>query len=89
MAIKVTIGESKTQEEKPFPKFMQDKHGNIVFAIGKNNNSEEQYYYKVVYIKGFEFSEFSTVGSFCDEFNLFNSDNPYFDYNEPITLQNQ
>jgi hypothetical protein len=86
MAIKVTIGESITQEEKPFPKFMRDKHGNIIFVIGKNNNSEEQYHYKVIYIKGFEFS---TVGHFCDEFDLFSSYNPYFDYNEPITLQNK
>jgi hypothetical protein len=84
MAIKVTIGESKTQNEKPFPKFMQDKHGHIVFAI--EENSEESNHYKVIYIKGFEFS---TVGHFYDEFNLFSSGNPYFDYNEPITLQNQ
>jgi hypothetical protein len=84
MAIKVTIGESKTQDEKPFPKFMKDKHGHIVFAI--EENSEESNQYRVIYIKGFEFSD---IGKFCEEFYLFDSTNPYFDYNEPITLQNQ
>ena len=31
--INVTIGESKTQEEKPFPKLMKSKGGRIVFMI--------------------------------------------------------
>jgi hypothetical protein len=84
MAIKVTIGESKTQEKKPFPKFMQDKHGHIVFAI--EENCEESNHYKVIYIKGFALSD---IGHFYDEFYLFSPENPYFDYNEPITLQNQ
>ena len=85
MAIKVTIGESNTQEEKPFPKFMKDQNDRIVFVIGKNNDSEEQYHYRVIYIKGFEFSD---SGKFTEEFYLFNSENPFTDYNEPITLQN-
>ena len=86
MAIKVTIGESKTQDEKPFPKFMKDQYDKIVFAIGENNDSEESNHYRVIYIKGFEFSD---IGKFCEEFYLFDSTNPFFDYNEPITLQNQ
>lgn len=31
MAIKVTVGEQKTQNEKPFPKLMTSKAGRIVF----------------------------------------------------------
>ena len=31
--IKVTVGEQKTQEAKPFPKLMKSKTGRIVFML--------------------------------------------------------
>lgn len=73
MAIKVTVGEQKTQNELPFPKFMKSSNGRIVFMIS--------------YGKGFllnrvsnndipKYSELWFMGDFAD-------------YNEPITLQNE
>ena len=37
MSVKVTIGESKTQEAKPFPKLMKTDGGRIVFMISSTN----------------------------------------------------
>ena len=75
MAVNVTIGESKPQEEKPFPKLMRAyKNGLIVFFIDKGlgfvlnspDNSRE-------------------VGYYSEAFFMEN----YTDFNEPLTLQNQ
>jgi len=77
--IKVTLGEVKTQEEKPFPKLMISKNtGRLVFFLSKYDGlqmntvthpdtSEE--YRSPHYSSSWVSSEFT-------------------DYNEPITLQN-
>lgn len=80
MAIKVTVGEQKTQE-KPFPKFVALGLGvgGLFLAI-----SEKQI---LCIDKGGSVWE---DGQYCEghmEYR-FDDDN-FYDYNEPITLQNQ
>ena len=73
MSIKVTIGESKTQEEKPFPKLMSTEYGTIVLMVKYGCGvvvHERSYCYGVGH-----YSEHWQPKSFTD-------------YNEPITLQN-
>lgn len=77
MAIKVTLGEAQTQEEKPFPKLMiskvtgnivlfhSNKKGTVVF-LGENNGTY-------------------CLGEYRDDLNIGN----FTDYNEQITLQNK
>jgi len=74
--IKVTIGESKPQE-KPFPKLMIGECKTIVLALSKNENSDKTYTVLRV----------GDCKLLCN-FSLFNSVNPFADYNEPITIQN-
>jgi hypothetical protein len=76
MAINVTLGEVKPQEEKPFPKLMKGSEGTLVmfFKSGQgtviSTNKPNIPLLTGEYYKGFTMSEFT-------------------DYNEPITLQNQ
>ena len=75
MAVNVMIGESKTQEEKPFPKLMRAyTNGLTVFFIDKGlgfvlnspDNSRE-------------------VGYYSETFFMEN----FTDFNEPLTIQNK
>ena len=75
MAVNVTIGESKPQNSKPYPKLMRSYiNGLIVFFIDKGcgfvlnspDNSREVGYYSETY--------------FMENFT---------DFNEPLTIQNQ
>lgn len=75
MAINVTIGESKTQEAKPFPKLMKfTEHNTIVFlekhSCGMIINADGFYQGCVGYATNFPMELL-------------------VDFNEPITLQNQ
>ena len=76
--IKVTVGEQKTQSEKPFPKFMINRELNsVILAIGISGN----------FIKGTLLSAGSSIdesGEYFDKWAALN----FTDYNEPITLQN-
>ena len=75
--IKVTLGEVKTQEEKPFPKLMIGKYNCIILAI----DEDEGHYYGTLIYKG---SSDDTLGEFSYQWKK-----KYFsDYNDPITLQN-
>ena len=77
--IKVTLGKLKTQEEKPFPKLMKNKDGEIFFFVRRNyglpltdiSDGRWPYHDK-------DFADFSTVAS----------KHEFTDYNEPVTLQN-
>ena len=73
MSIKVTIGESKTQSDKPFPKLMQSKETGIIVlmtrhASGTVVNKNEHWH----------------IGYASSGWNM----DVFCDYNEPITLQN-
>jgi hypothetical protein len=75
MAIKVTIGESKTQDEKPFPKLMQGISGTIVLFQQTKKG------FVVNAVEGVCF----IIGEYSDDWAM----HKFTDYNEPITLQNQ
>lgn len=79
--INVTVGEQKTQEEKPFPKLMIGKDSEdytIIYAIGKYENGGIQGVCISTTCKDNYHGEYYTDWDF-----------DYFtDYNEPITLQN-
>lgn len=71
--INVTIGESKTQSEKPFPKIMKSKYsGAIVFFISNE--------------RGYILVEGRDIKYDTSEFGW--AMNNFTDFNEPITLQN-
>lgn len=72
--IKVTLGEVKPQEVKPFPKLMETKSGSIV-EVHENKDSGG---YIGIYRSG------PCKDQVSMSFNL----NGSTDYNEPITLQN-
>lgn len=74
MAINVTLGEVKTQEEKPFPKLMKAKNASSNFIVlffspqkGTCMTSSGDY------VVGEEYNGACTT---------------FTDYNEPITIQN-
>jgi hypothetical protein len=72
--INVTIGESKPQEEKPFPKLMEDNNGEIFYMV------RERY---GLPITGISWSFFQK--DFAD---FSQNARTFTDYNEPITIQN-
>lgn len=79
--INVTIGESKTQEVKPFPKLMIGEYGTIIEVLQLPN---EHGCAHVVIRKSNQFP----IG-FRADFRLKGSVEMFDkDYNEPITLQN-
>jgi hypothetical protein len=71
--IKVTIGESKTQE-KPFPKLMQNKNGCIRLVF------EDLSSLILVSVEGDNFFYYNHK----NDYDL----SKFTDYNEPITIQN-
>lgn len=74
MSLKVTIGESKTQSEKSFPKLMKSKLTGCIVYFTKPE-------YGLVVVEGESKSTFDTR---ADGWNM-----EYFtDFNESITLQN-
>lgn len=80
--INVTIGESKTQKVKPFPKLMKCTgdswaKGSIVFFISPKNGIRLTSSYE---------GDMSNP-AFDGIFNSWDMSN-FTDYNEPITLQN-
>ena len=80
--INVTIGESKTQNEKPFPKLMKCigdswAKGSIVFFI----RPEKGIRLTSSYEGDMSNPEFDSIVNSWDMSN-------FTDYNEPITLQN-
>lgn len=77
--IKVTVGEQKTQSNKPFPKLMiateigiPDKGIIVLFSSERNG--------VVVYTP----NDYREVGYMSDSFLM----KFFSDYNEPVTLQN-
>lgn len=73
--INVTVGEQKTQSEKPFPKLMKSEvSGAIVYFTKKS--------YGLVIVESNDTG--GTFGSQVDGWYMSN----FTDYNEPITLQN-
>lgn len=75
--IKVTVGEQKTQSEKPFPKF-------VVYDGGKNIVELWEHPIEKGVLIGIHRSG-EHKGLICLGFNC---DESCTDYNEPITLQN-
>lgn len=77
MAINVTLGEVKTQNNKPFPKLM------------KWNKPERELVVLFQSLKSgtvlFSTSIHWRMGDASDDFDM----SQFTDYNEPITLQNQ
>ena len=72
--INVTLGEVKTQEEKPFPKLMINSDRRIVVLMSESCVGT------VVYSK----IETYQIGHYSEGWGMHN----FTDYNEPITLQN-
>lgn len=72
--INVTIGESKTQSEKPFPKLMIHSGKKIIVLMLKNKCGSVLYSTSSAYGIGYYSEDWSTEN--------------FTDYNEPITLQN-
>jgi hypothetical protein len=73
--IKVTVGEQKTQSEKPFPKLMKSKVSGAIVYFTKES-------YGLVIIESY-----GTGGDFNSSASGWNMTN-FTDYNEPITIQN-
>lgn len=79
--IKVTVGEQKTQSEKPFPKLMtlsDEKGTTIVFMLNKNGDGNGVHSNHQTW--DFKGESFYKTGPWDIE--------DFTDYNEPITLQN-
>ena len=73
--INVTIGESKTQSVKSFPKLMKSNSGRIVFMISCRGGTSE----------GFQLNDAcNEKPHFCSCFCI----EDFTDFNEPITIQN-
>ncbi len=89
--IKVTVGEQKTQSEKPFPKLMIGMNRPVIvlmlepkIGIVIKPNGYYDIGYKSASFAIESFTDYLEHGYYSDEWNM-----PYFiDYNEPITLQN-
>lgn len=78
--INVTVGEQKTQSEKPFPKLMICKEDGIIILVRCKVTRDE---YEVCYING------DKAGLTSKKFLLYSKDGRKFtDFNKPITLQN-
>lgn len=71
--IKVTLGEVKPQEEKPFPKLMKHNNSDLIVLF-------QRYKEGVVLYSG----SGHEVGENSKTWNIEN----FTDYNEPITIQN-
>jgi hypothetical protein len=80
--IKVTIVESKTKEEKPFPKLMQGDDGSIIEVLSEPNNFRTAPV--VVRILGEKLQ--AKVG-FAASFTI-DGVVKFTDFNEAITIQN-
>jgi hypothetical protein len=73
MAIKVTLGATEnTQQEKPFPKLMKNKKGCIRLVFNEKSS--------IVIVSATS----ENAPFFSDCFNI----NSFWDFNEPITIQN-
>jgi hypothetical protein len=78
MSVNVTIGESKPQEEKPFPKLMIHKDGTIT-RFRKSSMGVHVWAAKRIIDRGcIMWSELSDINM-----------SEYTDFNEPLTLQNK
>lgn len=75
MAINVTLGEAKTQEEKPFPKLMRHPDGCVVFFHEHG---------KGICLIGDIDPNGTKANTFGNDWGMRN----FTDYNEPITIQN-
>ena len=78
MAITVTLGEGKTQEEKIFPKLIKLSYCDSIVEVFNHPDEEGKY------IGIHRYGE--TQGVICMDFTV---DEHCIDYNEPITLQNK
>lgn len=81
MAIKVTLGEAKTQEEKPFPKLMISDLGQIFYMVGVNEDRDDLLIGVEIHSNGY------FIGGNGISKNMARA--LFKDYNEPITLQNE
>lgn len=75
MAIEVTVGEPKTQEEKPFPKLMLNVEKDYVILA--NSDCSGTIVWSI-------YPDFK-VGLYKDRWIIKN----FSDFNEPITLKNK
>ena len=77
MAIKVTVSEQKTQNEKPFPKVMKlNNHQSELIVLFNSHKSGTVLYSK--------YNQWE-IADISDDFDI----KQFIDYNEPITLQNE
>lgn len=72
--IKVTVGEPKTQSDKPFPKLMKHNDGTVTFFSSKGRGI---HLYAPPIIS-------HIIGRITEDCAM----NEYFDINDPITIQN-
>jgi hypothetical protein len=75
MAIKVTLGEVKTQEKKQFPKLMKPQTSDVIWLMLSPT--------KGICILGDENNPLFQTGNVHEGMGRY-----MIDYNEPITLQN-
>lgn len=73
--IKVTVGEQKTQDEKPYPKIMTNQDGELFYFVREK-------YGLPLNGKGWDFDQ-PTPADYTKAIY-----HKFADYNEPITLQN-
>lgn len=78
--INVTIGESKTQSEKPFPKLMTSELGQILYAFGLNESRSDLIVGVLLRTNGYAIGKFNYSESW--------SRHNFTDFNELITIQN-
>ncbi len=77
MAVKVTLGEAKTQTEKPFPKLMKSSEtGNIVLFHTLEKGT-------IISLGEYAGNPYH-IGEYSSSLNMM----IFTDYNEPITIQN-
>jgi hypothetical protein len=75
MAVNVTIGESKPQEEKPFPKLMKSNiSSSIVFFIRARHG-----------VMLYSNDKLEKIGDYDETYYM----DKFTDFNEPLTLQNK
>jgi hypothetical protein len=74
--INVTLGEVKTQKEKPFPKLMIGDVGTVIMVLQEPNKAGRSKVFNL------------TNCRLSNDFAVFDGSEKFTDYNQPITLQN-
>lgn len=81
MAVKVNLGEVKTQEVKPFPKLMSSVNGTIIEVLTQPDHAGNA---TVIVRVNKDHFRLGLVEPFC----VIDGPVKFSDYNEPIIIQN-